>query len=228
MSIFHLKNLISEIIKENSSGGQVLGCVTTHKASICSTIYDASVLGDILFDNPKSGGKHPWKLLVPCVVGFVCVSPPKNPCWNAYEIKAIAGPGRLVYPVGYATSPSGRLISDRERMTDLAISAWGNMASKNTRKALRLDDYLHRHDPEDPNDYHTDDPADDCELRKEDFLNFAYESDGTEEGLYNGLVNTHNQEISDLKLSYKGHPLLEDFENLMTNAGWDFFDIKTP
>lgn len=228
MSIFHLKNLISEIIKESSGGGEVLGCVTTHKASICSTIYDASILGDIIFDNPNPNQKYPYKLLVPCVVGFVCVSPPKNPCWDAYEVKAIAGPGGLVYPIGYATSPSGRLISDRERMTPKAIDAWGNMSSKNKRKALRLDDYMHRHDPEDPNDYHTDDPADDCELRKEDYLNFAYESDGSEAGLYNGFVNTHNQEISDLKSSYGGHPLLEDFENLITQAGWDFFDLKTP
>ena len=102
-------------------------------------------------------------------------------------------------------------------MTSMAISAWHNMASKGTRGKKKLDN---ADDPQTP------EAQDDCSLRKEDFLNYAYEAEGWEKGMLSGMQTEH--EDLQARLSRAGGALetfsQRDLRGLIRKAGRQFFD----
>jgi hypothetical protein len=141
------------------------------------------------------------------IKGFIEVGKPKpmrGNCNDAWQVYAAAGPGfgKIVYGVGYALSPTGKLIPDRGSVSDSAEAAWEKV-SASSRKRKRLDDQRHQHDRV-GNEYHTDDPSDDCKVlldfqgKDRQFLNYSYESEGWEKGLLSQLQANHESVISAL------------------------------
>lgn len=137
------------------------------------------------------------------VRGMIVVgSPVDGKCNGAWQVLNSAGPGlgKIVYSVGYALSPTGRLIPDRGSVTDAARSGWDAQATKG-RIRQPLDDKKHRHN-EPGNEYHTDDPSDDCGVYLRDprwdptNLNYSYDSMGDERGILDALMKRHEETMS--------------------------------
>ena len=192
--------------------------------NIVTVIYDVPTLEDALLDAFSSeekaetlGSKELNDIIAPSIVGYVNITKPAAPCWDAYQIAMIAGPGKIVYGCAYATSPSGLMISDRDSMTTAAVSAWRSMAAKGTRGKKKLDNTFAPITPE---------PEDDCDLRKEDFLNYAYESEGWEKDMLEGMKAEH--EALKKRLTSAGGTLGNFAEReirvFIRTAGRKFFD----
>lgn len=180
--------------------------------SIVTVIYDVPTLEDALLEAFSDRGEamdssEAVDLVADSVVGYVNITEPGSPCWGAYSIAMAAGPGKLVYGAAYATSPSGLIISDRESMTGDAVSAWRGMAAKGTRGKKKLDNVR---DPQTP------DEEDDCAVRKEDFLNYAYEAEGWEAGMLEGMKAEH--EALKERLIKAGGPLAQFAERSLRGA----------
>lgn len=176
---------LRRIIREAAEVGKDLAAVTEkHLGGFKATVYDPVKLEDLLLDSPKivfTGGPDALKS---CIVGRVRIGKPDEPCWDAMTISSIAGPGKLMYGLAYALSPSGLLISDRESMTSDAVSAWKGMADKGTRGKKKLDNVTEPETPE---------PEDDCKVRPEEFLNYAYEAEGWEQEILRSLQDEHER-----------------------------------
>lgn len=160
--------------------------------SIVTVIYDVPTLEDTLLDEFSGVVEDEGEvmdveeaaaLVAPSIVGYVNITEPGNPCWGAYSIAMAAGPGKLVYGAAYATSPTKLIISDRTSMTPKAIGAWKGMAEKGTRRKKKLDNVWNPQTPEE---------EDDCALREEEFLNYAYEAEGGEEEMLEEMKAEHN------------------------------------
>jgi hypothetical protein len=98
-----------------------------------------------------------------CVKGFIEILESAKdaglgPCYDSAVVNRSAGPGygKVVYGVGYALSPSGKLAPDRENVSNKAKESWGK-AFASSRERVQLDDFIHDHG-EPGNEYHTDDP----------------------------------------------------------------------
>lgn len=170
-------------------------------------IYDRSLfLRDLDFVkfNLRKGKEREETLLDffnDIMLGFIEISPPESysgigygPCADAWMVAAVAGPGygKNVYGLGYALSPNGMLIPDRGSVKPKARNAWRSVFAKDVKK-VRLDDKYHEHS-EEGNEYHTDDPFDDCKLHRDPEdpqLDYAYSGTGEEEALLNKLVDNH-------------------------------------
>lgn len=137
--------------------------------------------------------------------GVIQIREPGQPCWDAWEVIASAGPGgadiaRTIYGLGYAMSPSGVIMPDRGTVSAPAKAAWARVASKGDRYALPLDDI---------DDPQTSDPQDDCKLyrgkskntdpKDNPALQNAYQAQGWEKGMLNYLTAAHESFIDDLR-----------------------------
>lgn len=149
------------------------------------------------------------------VVGWVQVVDPGPPCWDAKMIASIAGPGKLMYGLAYALSPSGLLISDRESMTPVAISAWRNMSSKGSHHKKKLDNVSEPATPE---------PDDDCILRPEEFLNYAYEAQGWEMGALETMNDNHEAVIG--RVTKSGVLSRDEVEKALDTAGLSYWRAR--
>jgi hypothetical protein len=129
-------------------------------------------------------------------------------------ISSIAGPGKLMYGLAYALSPSGLLISDRESMTSDAVSAWKGMAGKGTRGKKKLDNVAEPETPE---------PEDDCKVRPEEFLNYAYKAEGWEQETLRSLQDEHERLA---KRVCQGDLTRSIFESSITSAGFSYFSTR--
>ena len=182
-----------------------------------AAVYDMNGMREDLTNNPeiftkKSLQGKSAKSLIKNMVGCVAIKPTDDPCWGAYEISYIVGPGKIVYGLAYALSPNGMLISDRYAMSQSALKAWKNMSDKQTRGKRPLDNVR---SPKTPG------PEDDCEFRKEEYLNYAYESEGWEKGMLNGLRRAHENFVqNEVSISKK------DFEEFIYLAGITLFDLS--
>lgn len=203
---------LRRIIREAAELGRDLAVVVkSTSGGIKATVYDPVVFEDLVLDSPDVLSAGP-QALMGCIVGRVRVTEPENPCWDAMMIASIAGPGKLMYGLAYALSPSGLLISDRDSMTADAVSAWGNMSAKSSRGKKKLDDVT---DPKTP------EPEDDCALRPEEFLNYAYESEGWERGVLSSMQAEHEQLVK--RLTTGGDISRGDVERSLMTAGHEFF-----
>lgn len=166
--------------------------------------------GDVVDRSPELTAK-----VKKYVVGWVQVMKPEDPCWNAMMIASIAGPGKLMYGIGYALSPSGLLISDRDSMTSVAVSAWRNMSAKGTRGKKKLDDVNAPSTPE---------PVDDCKVLKDDFLNYAYEAQGWEMGALEAMHDNHEAVIA--RATKGGILTREEVEKVLNEAGLSYWRTR--
>lgn len=195
--------------------------VTDDMRGLMAVAYDPSAVEDVFLDSPElfspAGDSDRLRAaLKGCVVGRVQVKSPEDPCWDAMMIASIAGPGKLMYGLAYALSPSGLLISDRDSMTPQAVSAWSGMARKGGRGKKKLDDV----DPP----HATPGTEDDCKLRPEEFLNYAYESEGWEAGTLQGMVAEHERLIK--SVTRGGDASRADVERALSSAGFAYFQAR--
>ena len=160
------------------------------------------------------------------IVGFVKIAPPRGaPCRGAWQVKAIVGPGKLVYGLAYAMSPTGLIVPDRSEVSPSASNAWKGYAAKTDPKnILPLDDADHpkRGTDKQHDKYHTEDPNDDCyTAHSEDHLNAAYRGPGGESELLDRLMDSHRMMKTRLKQSGVNVTQLED---AIIDAGYNKFD----
>ena len=195
--------------------------VTSDQAGFKATVYDPSAFEDVLLDTSDfsslltATGGELLSLLKGCIVGRVQIVSPSAPCWDAMMIASIAGPGKLMYGLAYALSPSGLLISDRDSMTPQAVGAWKNMAAKGGRDRKKLDDVGAPETPE---------PIDDCEVLKDDFLNYAYKEEGWEDGVLRSLQAEHDRLVN--RVTKGGELTKADLERIITQAGFAYFQRR--
>jgi hypothetical protein len=125
-------------------------------------------------------------------LGIVDIKSNYNPCNDAWQISAIAGPGygyNVLYPLAFAMSPTGELSPDREVVMDGAKGAWRTMFSTQRNKAKL--DYL-------PPNNKTPQTEDDCGMHyptnkdpNVDYLNHSYSTLPGDKALFNQLKNQH-------------------------------------
>lgn len=208
---------LRRIIREAADVGKDLAAVVDETSNgFKATVYDPVVLEDLVLDSPEILSDGPTALK-DCIVGRVHIVKPEAPCWDAMKVASVAGPGKLMYGLAYALSPSGLLISDREpeAMTAQSISAWRNMATKSSRGRKKLDNIAAPATPE---------PEDDCDIRPEEFLNYAYESEGWEGETLRSLQTEHERLVKRLTSDGKVSRLL--VELAISAAGFAYFQTR--
>lgn len=161
------------------------------------------------------------------VVGIVQISEPRGaPCRGAWMIRGITGPGKIMYGLAYAMSPTGLVVPDRSSVSPLATAAWKKYSSKvGPDKMLPLDDASHPKPGEDPHHdkHHTEDPNDDCfTSHDEEFLNAAYKGPGGEAALLDRLTNNHERALKMIDATGRRR---EEIESEILDAGFMAFDI---
>jgi hypothetical protein len=158
------------------------------------------------------------------IKGYLQVGPPPTTvgtmnqidtgeCYGSWMVYKSAGPGmgKYVYGLGYALSPSGLLIPDRETVSPTAREGWKKQAAKRGKKPLD-DITLPVHSRRTPND-----PHDDCSPQDEDALNYAYEGGPDDERLLRLLTAEHGRMMSALG------PAEEQVEYWLDSQGSKFF-----
>jgi hypothetical protein len=197
-------------------------------------IYDKSLLLRDVEYVKRSLEEKGKEFLVPffhdIMLAFIEITPPESaggnpygPCAGAWMVSAVAGPGYrdTIYGLGYALSPNGLLVPDRSSVKPRARNAWKRDAASG-RERIQLDDREHDHE-EPGNEYHTDDPSDDCKLHMDlddPQLDFAYRASGSEVALLNSLTANHDDTMNQLGDLY----LIADVENLLTKAVAPFWN----
>lgn len=154
--------------------------------------------------------------------GYIKIGGSANSCQGAAIVAYAAGPGygKELYGVAYAMSPTGLLAADRGAVSNSAGRAWAKAADSG-RGRRKFDDRYHRHS-EEGNEYHTDDPKDDCSLHFDrDHLNYAYEAEGWEKGLLDYLTAQHEETMLDLTSSAKMRAQVEELlSSVARNEFW--------
>jgi hypothetical protein len=154
------------------------------------------------------------------VIAIVEEDPYSGNCRGAWSITRIAhnrkSPGfgiNILYPIAFALTPTGMIMPDRGIVKPGAANAWKKMYS--FKKSYPLDD-KGQHDQHNnslsdhPN--HTEDPSDDCiTTHSAEYLNSAYEADGTEKMILSQLLSNHQQFISEIDGSNLGYYSLSKF-----------------
>ena len=211
---------LRRIIREAMGEGEGLAAMVAEDlGGFKATVYHPAPVenmmrkspGDVISQSPDLMAK-----LKAYMVGRVQVIEPMEPCWDAMMIASIAGPGKLMYGVAYALSPSGLLISDRDSMTSQAVAAWRNMSAKGIRGKKKLDDINPPHS--------TPEPEDDCILRPEEFLNYAYESEGWEPAALQAMRREHENLIA--RVTSNDVLTRDEVEKALTRAGLSYFQSR--
>jgi hypothetical protein len=220
MNKYYLRELIKEVILLESIGGERLAALINKGSQVISaTLYDAARLEATVADPSFEGlGSYSFEVAMinDIMKGVIKIVEPfklVGQCYDAWQVVSArgAGYGREIYGLAYALSPSRRLVSDRIYVSEDAIDGWRKASSK--RKALPLDDYKHEHD--DPNEYHTEDPYDDCKVYRGagmEHLNFAYEANGSEDALLASLTASHARAMARVDPQF-----MEEFESRIFN-----------
>lgn len=189
-----------------------------------AVVYDVEKLKSAASEgNLDSDIKNPY------VIGFVQIKQPKGaPCRGAWQVRGISGPGKIVYGLAYALSPTGLVVPDRSNVSDKASSAWKKYSAVAAKSGdmLPLDDADHPRKGTDPfhDKNHTEDPSDDCfTSHEEPHLNAAYRGPGGESSLLERLYDSHVEVMS--KLSKETGMSQEELESSILDAGYSHFDF---
>jgi hypothetical protein len=236
----YLKQYIRRVIRESYENAEDhLGAVTWIEGPRRNAvIYDTRMLPrvpELLYRMEKGWDGLRMSLCDNVIKGMIDVGPWRGRggrCNGAWMVYRSAGPdmGKVVYSVGYALSPTGRLMSDRISVTPEASAAWASVARKPEYKKLPLDDEdAHGEGGTSTYDHpnHTEDPIDDCTMYNpepdgspEDFphLQNAYQGTGDEETLLSLLRHNSDTCLAD---SFTGRE--REVEHLLMSCGGLFF-----
>ena len=217
-----LERIYKRLLIESSVDVNNYGVATFDLSGLTtSVVYDINTVHEAIKQNaePDAPSANPWEIIYPAIIGLVQIKNPSHECWDAKEIAGISGPGKIMYGVAYATSPSGLIISDRKSMTKQAISAWKGLSNKNSRERKPLDNP--------PPNNKTDEKIDDCDMREEDFLNYAYAEEGYERSMYETMKKNHQEFFKFLKEKrYDSNVKFSNFEEGLVTAGFKSFGSK--
>lgn len=178
-----------------------------------AVVYDPTTAVDALevIDDPDN---EIWSREV--IKGVVVISPPSNPCWNAWEVSNIAGRGlgKTLYGIAYAMTPDGMLMSDRNLVSPSARKAWAKAAAS-SRRRKPFDDVMNPKTPE---------REDDCIVHDyprtpENPLNNAYEAEGWEAGLLQSLRSQHKA-----TMKFVPHEQAQTFVDRLERGAEDFWN----
>lgn len=164
--------------------------------------------GAVLYDVPAvqraalRGETKPESLVdAKAVVGYIGLKHHDTDCWAASEVVTIVGKGvgRLLYQVGFALSPSGILVMDREQVSPDAAGSWLRLGEK--KKKRRLDSPPPNNaTPETIDDCELHGPGDgDCGGALRDQLNWVYLESGGEAAELDRLKASHVEALRDLR-----------------------------
>lgn len=122
--------------------------------------------------------------------GMIQISQPSSDAHSngAWEVTAVAGPGKTIYGVGYEISPENALIPDRNSVSDAAKSAWKKQFDSG-RKKKKIDDLDKPLTPtkDDDGHVHNDSSA--------PWLDYSYWGNGEN---FNMLMNNHKHAMSEV------------------------------
>lgn len=128
------------------------------------------------------------------IVGYIGLKHHDSDCWSASEVVTIVGKGvgRTLYSIGFALSPSGMLVMDRDQVSDDAEASWTRLGVR-TKKKRRLDDR--------PPNNSTPETIDDCELfpKERDNLNWVYSEQGNESSQLEALKAKNSETMKTVK-----------------------------
>lgn len=185
---------IREVIKEDAQEDNLAAYIVKESNEATAVLYDA----DKMLVNPDAFMKKSPAFLASNVIkGLVRVSPTDQPCWGAWRVSFIAGPGKILYGLAYALSPNKILTSERERdkVSPSARQAWSKVYAKKERDIKPFDD---AEDPKTPS------KEDDCYLHdnpskdSKNPLNNAYKAEGWEMGLVSKLRSKHKEVLKSI------------------------------
>ncbi len=166
------------------------------------------------------------------IKGYIWAEPHKDPCWGAWEVKAIASgdDAKSTYGLGYAMSSVGTLTSDRTSVSDKARGAWMNIFKGKKRKTRPLDDVSVPEEQRQTPGF----PDDDCQLfRGKDGseapndnpqLQYAYESQGWEDA-FEGQVRKNHSKFRDAVGEEFGEDAREEIHELLSNMTDHYWDV---
>jgi hypothetical protein len=203
-----LRRLLRESNGANLDGLAVLIDTSGEPTAV---IYSREVVTDNL-PGPNLKTKPIWDksetfFMTKVVKGLIRIQAPPGPCDDAWQARYTVGPGlgKLVYGLGYALSPSGKLMASREKggageakVTASAQGGWAKAFQKKDRIGRRLDDI------ELPQDQRLtpDDPTDDCILQdpkgEDNPINYSYKAEGWEAGALHSLKAVHRQVMAEI------------------------------
>lgn len=161
------------------------------------------------------------------VVGEITIEEPNDPCLGAWYVGTIAGEGygKILYGLGYALSPEGILMPDREAVSHKAYRAWSKQTARRVGEfddaALPVDQRRTPNDPSDDCTLHKSNDGD-CKKTNRDPmpLNYAYKAEGWEDKLALDLKRAHNAAMAELPKLYINRKTLE---GLLLMAGRYYF-----
>lgn len=198
------ERILKRLLRESNASADALAVLSFDKdGSKVAILYDPidllENLDDVLDPDQRARLFEDYGVadIIKGAVSIRPVSKRMGQCRGAWQIAYIAGPGwgHILYPIAQAMSPNGLLTPDRKDVSDDASRAWEKSLKLN-RPRLPFDDMEHQHDIE-GNEYHTDDPKDDCVVHLgRNHLNWAYEPLGDEAQLLSGLISNHVSTMS--------------------------------
>lgn len=200
-----LRGMVRRVLRESRSAG--LACLVTRDGDgRTAFVWNPSAAMEVLRREGYTGRTLEMREAArAAAVGIVGVKPPEiGECWGAWQVSYIAKapgtPGGIMYPLAYALSPGGRLVSDRHVTSD-GSSAGGGLRGAATVWRRAFDSTgeetesaeLWDREPSGRGRWRLDEPPphnrtpaskDDCELSSEygkDHLNWAYAPVGIQE-----------------------------------------------
>ena len=207
-----VERVYRRLLREGSGVGGELAVCVSHVSSVrvVATVYR---VGEVLERWRDVSGVDSS-----CIVGWLDLRKPSGaPCRGAWMVAGVAGPGRLVYGLAYALSPTGLVVPDRSSVSPSAKAAWRAYAVKAAARdaVYPLDDADHPapgvsayHDA-----HHTEDPSDDCyTYHDEDYLNAAYEGPGDEDAVLKRLQIAHKAAMAQVPDGLR-HQLEEEIQD---------------
>lgn len=151
------------------------------------------------------------------VVGMLTLDAPDDACNDALVVKYVVsreGYGPMLYEVGMQLSPSGRIMSDRNAVSDAASGVYKVFHSRSEIEKKPLDDNnIPMHKRRTPND-----PSDDCEIWNHkgqrpdrEFLDYSFGGSNIDIGT---LKKNHQEAMAILKR----HVNADEWSEYLTNV----------
>lgn len=101
-----------------------------NRVAVVLDVEESAALALRLVSKPPSSGMLAKILRERVILGLIMVGPVGNgECWGAWEVKMVSSPRHagVTYALGYAMSPRGILVSDRNSVSDKAKESWGRV-----------------------------------------------------------------------------------------------------
>jgi len=229
ITVGQLRRIIAEETQKVVSEASLDGVDTSAMAVVLddsgtsrtAVVYDVPALRAAVAASNYAGSRD-------YIIGFVQVAAPRGaPCRGAWQVKGIVGPGKIVYGLAYALSPTGLIVPDRSNVSPSASSAWKGYAAKVGRaNILPLDDADHPKKGADAfhDAHHTPSEDDDCYTsHEEEYLNAAYRGPGGEGALLDRLMDAHESVMNQLAASGVD---ASDVEGEILDGGYAKFDAS--